>query len=141
MGKTQESGNSQTRDNFSPKVSLYIFSLSSDLYNSETFMNGHSLLGNNHLYIITNFIILESAVFSIDSEMLLLNHSKNRTVLLLCPKLLTVFDLITAHTPISPQSSNSVDQIRGSVLFVYFFIMAYVVGTHLNCINLSMQFK
>ena len=31
-------------------------------------------------------------------------------------------------------------QITASVLFVYFFIKAYVVGTHLNCIDL-MQFK
>ena len=53
----------------------------------------------------------------------------------------TVFDLITAHIPISAQSSNSVIQITASVLFVYFFIKAYVVGTHLNCIDLSMQFK
>ena len=27
-------------------------------------------------------------------------------------------------------------QIIASVLFVYFFIKAYVVGTHLNCIDL-----
>ena len=32
-------------------------------------------------------------------------------------------------------------QITASVLFVYFLIKAYVVGTHLNCINLLMQFK
>ena len=32
-------------------------------------------------------------------------------------------------------------QITASVLFVYFFVKAYVVGTHLNCIDLSMQFK
>ena len=32
-------------------------------------------------------------------------------------------------------------QITASVIFVYFFIKAYVVGTHLNCINLPMQFK
>ena len=32
-------------------------------------------------------------------------------------------------------------EISASVLFAYFFIEAYVVGTHLNCINLSMQFK
>ena len=32
-------------------------------------------------------------------------------------------------------------QITASVLFVYLFIQAYVVGTHLNCIDLSMQFK
>ena len=32
-------------------------------------------------------------------------------------------------------------QIIVSVRFVYFFINAYVVGTHLNCIDLSMQFK
>ena len=31
-------------------------------------------------------------------------------------------------------------QITASVLFVY-FIKAYVVGTYLNCIDLSMQFK
>ena len=27
------------------------------------------------------------------------------------------------------------------LLFLIFFIKAYVVGTHLNCIDLSMQFK
>ena len=34
-------------------------------------------------------------------------------------------------------------QITASVLCVYLFthIKAYVVGTHLNCIDLSMQFK
>ena len=32
-------------------------------------------------------------------------------------------------------------QITASVLFVYFFIKAYVLGTHLNCIDLTMQFK
>ena len=32
-------------------------------------------------------------------------------------------------------------QIIASVLFVYFFIKAYVVGTYLNYIDLSMQFK
>ena len=32
-------------------------------------------------------------------------------------------------------------QITASVIFVYFFTKAYVVGTHLNCIDLSMQFK
>ena len=31
-------------------------------------------------------------------------------------------------------------QITASVLYVYFFIKAYVVGTHLNCIDKSMQF-
>ena len=31
-------------------------------------------------------------------------------------------------------------QIKASVFFVY-FKKAYVVGTHLNCINLLMQFK
>ena len=32
-------------------------------------------------------------------------------------------------------------QITASVLFVYLFTNAYVVGTHLNCIDVSMQFK
>ena len=32
-------------------------------------------------------------------------------------------------------------QIIASVLFLYFFMKAYVVSTHLNCIDLSMQFK
>ena len=32
-------------------------------------------------------------------------------------------------------------QITANVLFLYFFIKAYVVGAHLNCIDLSMQFK
>ena len=32
-------------------------------------------------------------------------------------------------------------QMAVSTSFVYFFIKAYIVGTHLNCIDLSMQFK
>ena len=32
-------------------------------------------------------------------------------------------------------------EITASVLFVYLFIKAYVVVTHLNCIDLSVQFK
>ena len=32
-------------------------------------------------------------------------------------------------------------QITASVIFLYIFLKAYVVGTHLNCIDLSMQFK
>ena len=55
--------------------------------------------------------------------------------------LLTVFDLITAHTPISAVKKFRSLQITASVLFLYFFIKAYVVGTHLNYIDLSMQFK
>ena len=55
-------------------------------------------------------------------------------------KVHTVFNLITAHTPISTQSSNSV-VFRCQCIFVYFFIKACVVGTHLNCIYLSIQFK
>ena len=31
--------------------------------------------------------------------------------------------------------------ITASGHFIYFFIKAYVVGSHLNCIDLSMQFK
>ena len=54
----------------------------------------------------------------------------------------TVFDLITAHTPKKHTVKQLLSpQITASVLFVYFFIKAYVVGTHLNCIDLSMQFK
>ena len=56
--------------------------------------------------------------------------------------LITVFDLITAHTPISAQSRNSVDfRLQPVYFFLYFFTKAYVVGTHLNCIDKSMQFK
>ena len=54
----------------------------------------------------------------------------------------TVFDLITAHTPISAQSRNSVVfRLQPVYFFLYFFTKAYVVGTHLNCIDKSMQFK
>ena len=42
----------------------------------------------------------------------------------------TVFNLITTHTHISRICSL---QITASVLFVCFFIKAYVVGSHLNC--------
>ena len=56
--------------------------------------------------------------------------------------IITVFDLITAHTSIS----CTVKQFRNlqntaSVLFVYFPIKTNVVSTHKNCIDLSMQFK
>ena len=44
----------------------------------------------------------------------------------------------TRCNPISAQSSNSKGlQITASVLFVYFFIKAYILGIHLNCINFS----
>ena len=57
-------------------------------------------------------------------------------------KCIAVFNLITAHTPISAQSSHSVVfRLQPVYLFVHFFIKAYVVGTHLNCIDLLMQFK
>ena len=52
-----------------------------------------------------------------------------------------IFDLITTHTPISTVKQFRNLQITASVLFVYFFIKAYAVDTHLNCIDLSMQFK
>ena len=45
----------------------------------------------------------------------------------------TVLDLISAHTPISAQSSNSAVLKLQPVCF---FVKAYVVGTHLNCIDL-----
>ena len=45
-------------------------------------------------------------------------------------------------TPISAQSSNSIGFRLQPVSFLStLFIKAYVVGTHLNCIDLSMQFK
>ena len=47
----------------------------------------------------------------------------------------TIFYLITAHTLISAQESNSI-VIR--LQPVYFFLKAKVVSTHLNCIDLSM---
>ena len=53
----------------------------------------------------------------------------------------TVFVLIIAHT-----YKRAVKQFRGlqtkaRVPFVYDYIKAYVVGSHLNCIDLSMQLK
>ena len=53
----------------------------------------------------------------------------------------TVFDLITAHTLISVQSKNSVVfRLQPMYFFLYLFTKAHVVGTHLNCTDLSMQF-
>ena len=55
---------------------------------------------------------------------------------------ITIFDLITAHTPISAQSRNSVVfRLQPVSFFFTSFLKAYVMGTHLNCIDLSMQFK
>ena len=67
---------------------------------------------------------------------------KSLFYLLVFKKSTTVFDLITAHTPISAQSRNSVVfRLQPVYFFLYFFTKAYVVGTHLNCIEKSMQFK
>ena len=52
-----------------------------------------------------------------------------------------IFDLTTTYTPISAVKQSRSIQITARVLFVYYFIKAYAVGTHLNCIDLSMQFK
>ena len=42
--------------------------------------------------------------------------------------------------PYKPHSRNSVVfRLQPVYFFLYFFIKAYVVGTHLNCIDLSMQ--
>ena len=49
----------------------------------------------------------------------------------------TVFNLITTHTLISAQSSNSIVFRLQPV----YFLKANVVGTHLNCIDLLMPFK
>ena len=49
----------------------------------------------------------------------------------------TLFNLITAHTPISALSRNFI----GGVLFVCIFIKPYVAETHLNCIYLLMQYQ
>ena len=54
----------------------------------------------------------------------------------------TVLDLITADTSYKRTVKQfRCLQITASVFSRYFFIKAYVVGTHLNCIDLSMQFK
>ena len=53
------------------------------------------------------------------------------------------FDLITTHIPISAQSSNSIvfRLYTSSVLFVYFFIKAYAVGTRQCNSNGSPTYK
>ena len=55
----------------------------------------------------------------------------------------TVFDVTwLSHIPYKHTAKPFHSfQITASVLFVYFFIKAYVVSTHLSCIDLSMQFK
>ena len=51
-----------------------------------------------------------------------------------------VFEIINAHIPIRAQLSKSIVlRLQPVYFFVYFFIKAYAVGTHLNCIDLSMQ--
>ena len=52
-----------------------------------------------------------------------------------------VFDLITAHTPISALSSNFMASDCSLWNIIYCFIIAYVVCTHLNCLDKSRQFK
>ena len=44
------------------------------------------------------------------------------------------------HVPTKKRSAKDLfDDVY--VIFFFFFIKAYVVGTHLNCINKLMQFK
>ena len=38
-------------------------------------------------------------------------------------------------------SKDLFDDVYVIFVFFYFLYKAYVVGTHLNCINMSMQFK
>ena len=50
------------------------------------------------------------------------------------------------YVPIPIKDTQSKDQKRTfdddyAIFFLIFFIKAYVVGTHLNCIDKSMQFK
>ena len=49
---------------------------------------------------------------------------------------ITIFDLITAHTHLSAQSSNFiVFRLQPVYFYLYFFIIkAHVVDTHLNCL-------
>ena len=55
--------------------------------------------------------------------------------------LYTVFDPITAHAPISAQSNKNLKDYN-QCTFIYFFMKkTYVVGTHLNCLDKSRQFK
>ena len=86
-------------------------------------------------------IVIEQCWNSIRNWLFNLSPDSFQSLSLFCSKVykliqLTVFDLITAHTPISAQSSN----ITASIFSLYVFTKAYVVGTHLNCIDL-MQFK
>ena len=83
----------------------------------------------------------ESLTVNLKLRFIKLNANKPRIVWKYIPfavgaprvRVTTLFDLITTHTPISALSHNSVVlQITASVLFVYFFIKAYLVGTHLN---------
>ena len=45
------------------------------------------------------------------------------------------------HIPLKAHRNAMPVQITACVLFVYFFKKAYVAGTRLKCIDLSMQFK
>ena len=57
-------------------------------------------------------------------------------------KSLTVFDSITAHAPISAVKQFSNLKDYNQCTFIYFFMKkTYVVGTHLNCLDKSRQFK
>ena len=48
----------------------------------------------------------------------------------------TVFDLITAHTPVNAQSGN-----YSLCAFIYFCLKAYVVGFHLTCWGNSNEYQ
>ena len=94
----------------------------------------------SNLEFLWYFFFLRVILFKIISRFLSPEQKKN--VSMLPMSVSTVFDLITAHTPISAQSRNStVFRLQPVYFFLYFFTKAYVVGTHLNCIDKSMQFK
>ena len=84
--------------------------------------------GINETYVTDKIIVPLLKCFSFINQREIVEH--------------TVFNLITAHTPISTQSRNSiVFRLQPVYFFLYFFTKAYVVGTHLNCIDKSTQFK
>ena len=50
----------------------------------------------------------------------------------------TLFEPVTTHTPLSAQSSNFL-VFRLQPAFIYLFLLTYVIGTHLNCLDLFRQ--
>ena len=113
------------------------------IYNKNKDMLESSLLGRvlEFCSYQTNFTMCISAFSNLLLHLSILNCLITNIMYIVRICSTTVFALITARAPISAQSSTWVVFTLQSVYFYLPLYKTYVVGTHLNCLDKSRQFK